>query len=248
VSKDWDFFTCRVDDQPASILVDLALAREAPVSRLPLMAHVTVEMNAPRPDGFSSKEEADTLAAIEDALDGALCADESAVYVGRCTSAGRRDFFYYAAVGAGWEERVAKAMEPFPAYDFDSGARPDAEWMTYREFLYPSPMDHHRIMNRRVCFQLEKAGDALQKEREIDHFAYFPTAETRASFVARAKDLGFEWRDSGDSEKPGDKFAAHLVRADVPSFANIDAVTLPLFELAQEMGGNYDGWGCNVIS
>jgi hypothetical protein len=158
MAKDWDFYLCRVDDKPASIFLDLALARDAPIGDLPHMAYVFVSMNAPRPDGLSSKEEFDTLAAIEDALEQGLCTDFSTRYVGRNTSAGRRDFFYYTGRESGWKDRVAAVMRSFPAYDVDYGARSDPEWETYFRFLYPVPADHQRIMNRRVCFNLEKHG------------------------------------------------------------------------------------------
>jgi hypothetical protein len=248
MAKDWDFYLCRVDDKPASIFLDLALARDAPFGDLPHMAYVFVSMNAPRPDGLSSKEEFDTLAAIEDALEQGLCTDFSTRYVGRNTSAGRRDFFYYTGRESGWKDRVAAVMRSFPAYDVDYGARSDPEWETYFRFLYPAPADHQRIMNRRVCFNLEKHGDALAKEREIDHWAYFPNAAARSAFVARAVELGFEWREDRNAEKAGEDFGAHLTRVDVPSFQAIDAVTMPLFDLAREFGGHYNGWGCGVVS
>jgi Regulator of ribonuclease activity B/Family of unknown function (DUF695) len=212
------------------------------------MGYVFVHMNAPRPDGFSSKEEFDTLAAIEDALERGLCAGPSTRYVGRNTSAGRRDFSYYTSRDSGWEGRVAAVMQSFPAYDVDCGARSDPEWETYFRFLHPSPVDHHRIMNRRVCFNLEKHGDALSKEREIDHWVYFPNAGARSAFVARAVELGFRWREDGNPQKAGDDFGVHLTRVDVPSYQAIDIVTMRLFDLAEEFGGRYDGWGCGVVS
>jgi hypothetical protein len=247
MAKDWDFYACRVDDKPASIFVDLALACAAPIAHSPALAYVFLEMNAPRPDGLSSQTEFATLAAIEDALEKELCAERRTVYVGRSTSAGRRDFFFYCGDAGDWKERVDAVMRRFPDYDFDCGARGDREWRTYFEFLYPSPEDHQRMRNRRVCFNLEKHGDALAEEREIDHWADFPSAAARAAFIERAEALGFRLRGSRDPEKPGDRFGVRLYRRDVPSFDGIDNVTLPLFQLAEELGGDYDGWETLVI-
>jgi len=194
--KDWDFYACRVDDKPGSIFADLAIAREAPLAGSPQMGYVLVEMNAPRPDGLSSQAEFDALAAIEDKLEAELCRAPGTIYVGRSTAAGRRDFFFYTAAGDRWQDRVAAVMQSFPGYDFECGARADAEWQTYFGFLYPSPLDHHRISNRRVCVTLEKHGDPLSAEREIDHWAYFPSADARDTFIAEAGRLGFKLRDS----------------------------------------------------
>ena len=49
MTENWDFYFARVDDRPASLFVDLGAVEEAPIERLPTMAYVRVEMNAPRP-------------------------------------------------------------------------------------------------------------------------------------------------------------------------------------------------------
>src|SRR5262245_27922136 len=158
MTENWDFFLCRVDDKPASIFVNLGLADEAPIEGLPCMAYVTVWMKAPDPDGFPSREEAATLASIEDALTANLSHDGTAMFVGRSTSGGQRDFFFYIAQPAGWEDRVKQATRSFQAYDFGAGARDEPNWQTYFEFLYPSESDRLRIENRRVCHTLEQNG------------------------------------------------------------------------------------------
>jgi hypothetical protein len=61
MSNDWDFYSCRVDDKPASIFVDLGIRRDVPLSGRPYMAFVRLFMRAPRPDGLSSQEEFEDL-------------------------------------------------------------------------------------------------------------------------------------------------------------------------------------------
>src|SRR5690606_18463753 len=95
MSVDWDFYLCRVDGDPASIFVDLGLARDAPVNDRPHMAYVRVYMQSPRPDGLSSQEEFDALVRLENSLTSALSADNATIYVGRNTSGGCRDFYFY---------------------------------------------------------------------------------------------------------------------------------------------------------
>ena len=82
MEQDWDFYLLRVDDQPASTYLDLALARIAPVADQPVITYVSVTMRAPRADGLSSNEEFDALIALEDALAGALQAGGAAIYAG----------------------------------------------------------------------------------------------------------------------------------------------------------------------
>jgi len=247
MADNWDFFLCRVDDKPASILVNLGLADEAPIERLPYMAYVQVRMKAPDPNGLSSQEESATMASIEDSLAGNLSDEGTAMYVGRNTSDGRRDFFFYIAQPRGWEDRVRQAMQSFQAYDFASGVHNEPNWQTYFQFLYPSEIDRLCIENRRVCQTLEQNGDALTQEREIDHYAQFPDAASRSSFIDKALKLGFAVHSTADPETSDGGFRIHLVRADIPGYANIDAVTVPLFGLAKEFGGSYDGWGCPLV-
>lgn len=98
MTNDWDFYALRVDGQPASIFVDLGVEPEAPMSSHPHMAYVRLYMNQPRPDGLSSRDEYDALIDIEKALESKLCNDQVG-YVGRNTSGGCRDFYFYASLG-----------------------------------------------------------------------------------------------------------------------------------------------------
>jgi hypothetical protein len=248
MSDNWDFYACRVDDEPASIFLDLDLAKVAPLKERPFMAYVRVYMRQPRPDGLSSREEFEDLTRLEDHLSGALIAAARATYVGRNTSGGCRDFYFYTAEADGWSQQVAGAMAGFADYQYEAGSRLDREWKTYFEFLYPSEQDRQRIRNRRVCESLEKNGDALVEPRPIDHWAYFPDERSRAKFVEHIDSLGFTVRGLSESERSETPFGVQFFRVDLPSFESIDAVTLPLHKAAAEAGGDYDGWETQVIS
>jgi len=82
MSDKWDFYPLLVDDQPASIFVDLGIAAEAPIATHAHMAYVSVEMRHPRDDGLSSQEEFEDLCRLEDAIIPKICAG-NAIYVGR---------------------------------------------------------------------------------------------------------------------------------------------------------------------
>jgi hypothetical protein len=248
MSDDWDFYFLRVEDKPASIFVDLGIAAEAPIRSLPVMAYLRVYMKAPRPDGLSSREEFEALKAIEDSIEGGLTDDGETLYVGRNTSDGCRDFYFYMAAPAGWSERVTRFMQLFAGYEFDAGHRDDLAWQTYLEFLYPAEAERERIKNRRVCDALEQHGDALTQSREIDHWAYFPNPSARAAFLERAQRLGFRLRSMSEPAKAGDQYGVRLYRTDVPARDSIDDVTTPLSQLATELGGEYDGWETQVIA
>ena len=248
MSENWDFYLLRVDDKPASIFVDLGVGREAPIKGLPFMAYLRVHMRAPRSDGLSSQEEFEALTSIEDAIEESLTSDGETIYVGRNTSDGCRDFYFYTAHPKDWHHRVNGLMQRFAPYEFDCGCRDDSEWKTYFEFLFPSDADRQRIQNRRVLHALEQRGDALEQEREIDHWAYFPTASARAAFVEAALEHGFRLRSMSEPAEAGAQYGAIVFRVDKPAPESIDDVTLPLFKLAAALGGNYDGWETEVVT
>ncbi|WP_431261637.1 DUF695 domain-containing protein [Roseateles chitinivorans] len=247
MTDDWDFYSARVDGKPASLYVDLGAEASAPVAALPHMAYLRLRMRHPRDDGLSSQAEFDQLIAIEDRLQASLCDDRTA-YVGRNTSDGCRDFYFYIAAPDTWAARAAAAMKPFGDYEFQSGARDDPAWSTYRTFLLPDDWERERIQNRRVCEQLEEHGDTLSAPREIDHWAWLPDAASAAAFIDAVRPLGFLPKDEPTHVEERDAMSVHVARVDVPSHQGIDEVTRPLFEAAKRHGGEYDGWGCSVAA
>lgn len=243
MSGDWDFFSLLVDDEPASIYVDLGLAREAPLPGRSHMAYVRVLMRQPRPDGLSSNEEFDTLIAIEDALVAQVVQHGPTTFAGRNTSSGNRDFYFYTADPDGFDGLVAAAMARHPDYDFETGTRHDPDWDVYFDFLSPSPDDFQRIMNRRVVENLAAHGDDRSKPRDVDHFAYLPDAAALGRLRGYLESHGF---DIGEPRLDDGAIALAFKRQDRPDA--MDEVVIPLARHIRDLGGEYDGWGCEVVA
>ncbi|MCC9606541.1 DUF695 domain-containing protein [Blastopirellula sp. JC732] len=246
MSDDWDFFPLLVDDEPASILVDLGLVEEAPIAGLTQMTYLRLYMRSPREDGLSSQEEYERLCEVEDALSAAIEDSEDVLYVGRNTSGGCRDFYYYAASGTAAESQLSQAMVPFTEYEFETGVQDDDDWSIYFEFLYPDPRQMQFIQNGRVLASLEEAGDKSEIEREVTHWIYFPSADKRAAFVTLATAEGFEvaeQQDDGEGECPFALMMRHVTAVD---YSSINNAVLVLFDLAGECEGEYAGWETSV--
>lgn len=243
MSDEWDFYFCHVDDKPASIYVDLGLYGDAPLSGLPHRAYLSVILRQPRPDGLSSQDEFDALKALEDTIDARLVSPDT-VYVGRNTSDGRRDFWFYLADAVSWERKTAEFMSAFKDYAYETGTESDPEWSAYLDFLYPNEQGWDFITNRRVCERLEEDGDPLTQARDIEHWAYFPDPVAREAFIARAKAMRFEVREllEPDADEERTEHGVCLSRCDVPSYRDIHDITVPLLRAANEAGGRYDGW------
>lgn len=243
MSDQWNFYRLRVDGEPASIFLDMGIAESAPISGYDRMAYIRVRMLHPRDDGLSSDDEFDDLVALEDAIVEKTTAEATAIYVGRNTSSGNRDLYFYTIDYKAFETASTSAMMPFPAYSFEIGARPDAEWKTYFEFLYPSPKSQQQIANRSVREALLSHGDHTNELRQIDHRVIFPNAADCDRFVNFILERGFI---INDRFADGGKFHLDFSKIDTP--ADIDDVTMLLFEAALEYGGDYDGWGCEVVN
>lgn len=244
MSDDWDVYFTHVDDKPASILLDLGIAPEAPIPGLSVMAYVTIDFLDPDENGMSKQAEHDRLVAVEDALVPALT-HETCIFVGRCTTGGQRDFFFYMDNAKDVEERVESVMERFEEYSWDMGLVEEPGWDTYFEFLYPDEQGMDTIWNNRVRRNLAAEGDDLSARREIDHVIQFATEADLLAFKPEAEQEGFtvSVQDKRvDAEKP---YEVLVRRADIPD--DIDDVTWPLRELAGAHGGVYDGWGCPVV-
>ena len=244
MSDDWDFYALRVDNEPASIFVDLGIRKEAPVRSHATMGYLRVLMLRPREDGLSSQDEFDDLIALEDRVTAKIVENGAAVFVGRNTSSGNRDFYFYVADPTNFETTARAAMQEFPAYEYETGTRADQEWRTYFDFLYPSETDFQRIMNRRVCQQLEKNGDNLSNERKIDHLALFPNPKAQAALAGYVQGEGFTVESAPDEPDVNGQFGVEFYRVDQP--ARIDETVVLLFRKVTELGGEYDGWGCEV--
>lgn len=163
----WDFYFCTVDDRPASIFVNLDLEREAPLPGLSYVASVRILMKNPRPDGLSSADEAAALKQIEDTLNAEVRRrDPAAVFVGRNTSGGKRDLFFYVPAADWWVALISAAPSSVSGYKIEADVWEDRSWETYFDFLLPNDEQKQTIQNSDVCEQMEQRGDPRPTTRD----------------------------------------------------------------------------------
>jgi len=241
----WDSYLCLLSGKPASFFVDLDLIDCAPIQGLTHLVWISLSMAKPRSDGLSSLDEFPTLSAIAHALDIAVEGQPGIVQAARLTTAGRQDYFFYVAQPDDWKQRCTLALSQFSQYKYDIfTAGVDEEWKEYFNVFYPRDDELEVIKNRRVGEALKSHGDALVAPRDIRHFVYFPTIESRADFVAEVQGDGFSILLS---EMTKGRYLALVSRNDVPQQPEIDTVTRRLSCAAKARGGNYDGWETHVV-
>jgi regulator of RNase E activity RraB len=245
MTDEWDFYFLRVDDEPASIFIDMGIARSAPMPGFDKAAYLRVWMNNPRPDGLSSQEEYEALVALEEAVTVAVEKSGSTAYVGRNTSSGRRDFFFYTREDAAFMECVSAALSKFAEYKTEIRTRADPDWNVYLDFLYPNADEKQRMANRGVIEALGKHGDDGRAPRQIDHLIIVGDRQQADRLARAVTGHGFALKPGTPTEQPDALWWVEFHKVEAP--VEIDEATIMLSRLAREHDGEYDGWGGQAV-
>ncbi|OKS86169.1 DUF695 domain-containing protein [Mucilaginibacter polytrichastri] len=245
--EEWDFYLTNINDLPGSIMVDLGLRKIAPVNNKTHIVSVSVKMKNPNPEGLSTEEELNSLGDIEDRLVDFMTEARKAIFAGRTTSNGSRDFYFYVGDTMLIDKTISEAMVAFPGYEYDFGTNEDTDWKCYLDFLYPLPSQMQSIQNRRVINSLEKNGDPLTKERQVDHWLFFKTETGRDLFLSKIAEEGFNIVTNNYDKDLGDTpYRLQISRIDKVDYNSIDDYVIMLWKLAAKCDGEYDGWETSV--
>ena len=243
-SDHWDFYSCEIDDKPHSTLVNLSLFNVAPIDTLAVFRCIEVKLRHPNPDhGMTTNEEFQPLSDMEDLI--GKSETKELKYIARQTGDCKRKFYFYSTSGFDFGSLFEKIGQAFPAYEKTTFNFEDSEWQTYFDDLYPNVIGMNEIINRSVFDQLSEAGDDLNVPRTIDHSVIFHKKKQAKDFEKIVKAKGFEVavESRGILKKTFDLL---VQRIDPPS--RLDPITLELKQLAEHLGGSYDGWGCMVAT
>lgn len=242
MSDNWNTYLTFIDSKPASFLLDLDPWKNGANEMLVHLYRLRVTLNEPNEDGLTSDQEAAVLYDIEDSIHDSL--DSQYMFVGRITTQGRRDFFYYtdSLDGSILESLAVKFLANYKfSIDRIEEQKPRA---FYHEFLYPGKSDWHRMTNRQLVNNLYELGDNLEKSRTVKHWIYFSSAELRDLFKKKVQNNGFHIEEQGTSDN---KYSLIISRNDSVQLQSISDVTDYLVSAAQECHGDYDGWETEVI-
>ncbi len=232
-ADEWDFYPCRVDDAPASILINLRYLYEDPREENDHVFHALIPMRQAGPQGIGDSEEMARLTPVEDALcDRAEQA--GAEPVGRLRSQGVWQISVYGPASLPWAEWVRELA----GEGVEVLRQPDAEFQYLNEFLLPDEERHQWIQDRRVCDLLAEQGDDHRLPRPVDHFIQYEAAAPPA-LVAALEAEGFDVTDTGDGLECS---KVHDVELE-----HVHEIVMGLIALADEHGAGYDGWGCPVV-
>ncbi|MGD0866728.1 MAG: ribonuclease E inhibitor RraB [Rhizomicrobium sp.] len=101
--------------------------------------------------------------------------------------------------------------------------------------------------NRKIADILHDHGDDLSRVREVDHWAYFPSDEARAAFIANCTPLGMTVARKMEPDEHSAQFGLMFFHVDAPNTRLMDDLTARLIAFAQAVGGEYDGWETQIL-
>jgi len=244
----WDTYIMDADNRPASVVVDLGFGGSEVAKERPNVIIVSIRLLAVLQNGMPSEKESKVLDEVEDSLVGKLGEGLQALYTGRFTKNGKRDYYFYSNDTSNYRSWVAEALKRYPVFKWMAVARPDKEKSDYFNVLYPTSKEMERLQNRRVVDELKEKGDVLTAPRRVDHFVFFKTEAERKKYAAIVQDSGFVIENAGKELGAVDRpYSLQISRIDKIDYASIDKVTLYLWQLALKHFAKYDGWETFVV-
>jgi uncharacterized protein (TIGR01619 family) len=259
--ENWEFYLCARDDAPASVLVNLGLHEIAPLAELPWRFRVSLAIQEPTEYGLSQSAERPLLDEIEETITTRLFEQHGAVLVGRAITRGSFEIICYGPTDADPTATIRDALAPYHDYTCQCKVEHDPEWATYFDYLLPSPAEYQQVLNRQVLDALRGEGDTLEVPREVRHWIYFASEHDRSQFVEALAGSGFtaepcevedddadpDDADEAATAEDGLPFVLQIFRQDSVDLASINTLVDDLYALAEDYGGQYDGWETQVV-
>lgn len=247
MSDHWGSYLTRIENDLASVLLDLDVGSELEALSTPYLILVKITLKSPNADGLSSDEEFDELCVVDDVVEDVCQQHQPCFEVGRITSNGERIFFVYVDSQARAEEFKKDLMQKGGKYEFRIAIRSEPDCAGYFEYLYPSPEEMQSIQNQRLIQRLLEHGDDLNQPRPVDHWIYFVSKANRDLFKQRLADQSVDEIQESEYEEGDLWYGLNVVKTSAVDPVTIDEIVLTFFRLAQECEGDYDGWETPVV-
>lgn len=246
IPQNWNFYSTNIDDEWASIRLNLALYDVAPIKTHQNIVWFSIKLQNPNEGNLPSQEEFQILNQIEDQMYDEIT-KLGGIWAAVVTSK-TFDFYFYIQDNVEKIKNVcSQVMGEYPTYEYLFKHREDAQWEEYLEFLYPNRYAYQSIMNRGVIHNLLENGDVADVVRPVDHWLYFPTEDAQMQFIVEAEKQGYKLESKNRIDSPENPFQVHIIKESTTYLENINNDVWDLMDLADNFGGVYDGWGCNIM-
>ncbi|MEP7374069.1 MAG: DUF695 domain-containing protein [Chitinophagaceae bacterium] len=244
----WDVYMAQYDKAPGSVVLNMSVKKNAPDNRLPFICITGVKFSDCNPEGLPNQSVFQDLYRIADSVKSSIDQLVKNNMVGSFTyQCERLDYFYVADTMRLRSLLMQLYQKYFPGYTPYINIKEDRKWEVYLNFLYPNEETFEFMQNQKVVMQLEKAGDKLDKERQVDHWLYFNTERDRNCFIESASKLNYKVEAKEKIKEADHSFKLQISKTEKVELALISKTTLELRRQAIKCNGRYDGWETFVI-
>ena len=242
-NEDWDTYMAKFGDKPGSVLVDMALMRNAPDSRYPYLVITGPKAHRCDKQGLPEKDEINTLENILDGTSSFLTGVTAKVLTGTFTSNCERLNYYYVKDTPGIRNAVMRMYgRNYDNYSYVLKIRPDREWITYRTFLYPNEDNLNWMENDKIISKMLLAGDSLTKARNINFELWFKTDSARTKFSKFAVGKGYKADKKVESRNKVAPFGIIVTWFGYINTQTMNVMTDELKKEASLLDGFYNSW------
>lgn len=251
VPEQWDSYLATIDEKPGSILVNLWMAEHAPLEDVDTLHQWALQMRDPGPHGMGTPEEAQGFDALEDEITKELRA--AGFYsVGRMRHAEHWQVSYYAKGDREAEFKKILGGQLGPIVEHvQIGVVGDPDWDYFFGMICPDRQQVQWMSDRDLVMQLQEQGDTLVP-RVVEHFCYFKQEAEARAFSAEADERGFAARIAEAEPEEGAEpvelpWMVEVTKTTSVELHEVHVVVMQLVELAEACGGQYDGWGTELV-
>ena len=224
MEENWVIYMIETEEGPASCLINIGLAEFVPDPSRPVCSLVRIPFKDPGEGGFGTEEERRAISECEDVIAGSL--DESVIHFAAVTGSGAVDLWFYSD-DAGAQKLGDAVREACQGYTVETGSQDDAAWERYL-LLFPNDEEIARFQDSNLIRVLQENCDRIEAE-------------------SRAVAGGFRVTDRTAGRSPNLPVGLQLTRSHAVDIETVTVVRERLTALAEELGGEYDGWQTALV-
>lgn len=236
----WENYIVSLNGKPVSINVDLGLKPQVPVADLPFVIIARVKLNNVNQLGMPDQDEVNKLDMVEEKMVENLNRFQGAVYVGRFTQRGIREFYFYSNDTSKYQSSIGNVFLESSNFQWLAQAKKDADWENYLTVLYPSALDLLLIESRKKVDEYARK-NLKQLPVSVVHYFEFQKETDCKTFLQSPVCVQYKVIQMLRSS-PASAISL-LISSSIVADRKWAEKTIPvLFSESKKHGGLYKGW------
>lgn len=193
-------------------------------------------------NGLPAQGELSRVAKLEESLTNAL-KDCRALHLGHVTHNGIFLVAHYAMRPAPDSVTIPTGFLKKSAIDLN--VRKDPDWSWFTASMEPTPLERVAHRNQPLYEVLTQHGNRPELPRPVDFTFFFKSPEGCQAAADKLSADGFRQSQQDIWESDG-SYGIELVREMATLPEEMDPLCVQLDKVAEELGGEFDGWACPV--